>query len=102
MCLEQRRGHRQRVIQISQRRGRVLRPRVQHRLRRGGNSFFYQPKRFSSPATICLAFSSRPPCVGTCPERSAYCRYSEPTPFPNEFRFREQNVIGNRRPACHG
>ena len=34
MCLEQRRGHRQRVIQICQRRGWILRLRVQHRLSR--------------------------------------------------------------------
>ena len=34
MRLEQRRGHQQRVIQILQRRDRVLRPGVQHRLRR--------------------------------------------------------------------
>ena len=32
--LEPRRGHRQRVIQIGQRRGRVLGPRIQHRRRR--------------------------------------------------------------------
>ena len=57
--LEQRRGHRQRAIQISQHRGRVLRPRVQHRLRRRGKSFSCKASSLSSSATIRLASSSQ-------------------------------------------
>lgn len=43
-----RRGHRQRVGQIGQRRGRLLRPHVQHRLRRG---FYCRTLTIQKPST---------------------------------------------------